>query len=490
MTPRRRGESQNEATAPVPLVVDVDGTLVSSDLLVEGIVRHVVASPFGLLALPFWLLRGRAALKRWIARSVPLLPSSLPLNPAVVDEIEAAKVAGREVWLASAADAQAIAPLAEAVGAAGAFASDGRTNLSGRAKAEVLVAKFGEGGFEYIGNEWRDLAVWRHAVPGGVIGANVSAALARRLQALDERARLLPGPRGNAMDYVRALRPHQWVKNVLVFLPLIAAHETHPELYLVAAGVFVALSACASATYLCNDLLDLPYDRAHSSKHHRPLAAGKIRALPSVGVGVGLAAGGLALAFWLSMAAGMSVLFYLLAGAVYTLLLKRKIYIDVVVLTVLYAVRIVAGAVAVSVALSPWFLGFFLFVFLCLGAVKRLQELSSRCDEDRGQGGQIGGRDYRADDRQAMTAIAASSGVAAVVVHALYVQSANVHALYARPELLWLMAPFLLYWLGRMTLLANRGATRDDPVEFVLRDRSSWATGLCIVAVFVAALWA
>ena len=229
-----------------PLVVDVDGTLVAGDLLVEGAARLLAASPLTLFALPIWLVKGRAALKRRIAAAVPLPPSSLVLNPAVLDEIAAAKVAGREVWLASAADERVVAPLADAVGAAGWFASDGRTNLSGEAKAAALVERFGEGGFDYAGNERRDLAVWRRA--RRIIGVNLPARLVREVRTLDEGARLLPGLGGGPRDALRALRPHQWVKNALAFVPLIAAHETGAGPYLVAAGIFVALSACASGT--------------------------------------------------------------------------------------------------------------------------------------------------------------------------------------------------------------------------------------------------
>ena len=220
---------QNRDHAGVPLVVDVDGSLVSGDLLIEGIARFLATSPLRLLVIPFWLIRGRDALKCRIARTVSLPPATLVLTPAVLDEIASAKAVGREVWLASASDERAVAPLVEAVGATGCLASNGHTNLVGRTKATALVERFGEGGFDYIGNERRDLAVWKRA--RRAIGVNLSASLAGRVRALDENARFLPGLGGGPRDYFRALRPHQWVKNVLVFIPIIAAHETHPWLY-------------------------------------------------------------------------------------------------------------------------------------------------------------------------------------------------------------------------------------------------------------------
>ncbi len=474
---------QTRNDAAVPLVVDVDGSLVSGDLLIEGATRLVAASPLRLFALPFWLAEGRAALKRRVARAVPLPPETLVLNPAVLDEIAAAKAAGREVWLVSAADELAVAPLAESVGAAGYLASDGRVNLAGERKAAALVERFDEGGFDYIGNERRDLAVWKRA--RRAIGVNLSARLAWQVRGLDDAARFLPGLGGRPLDYVRALRPHQWIKNVLVFVPLIAAHETQAELYLVAAGVFAALSAAASGAYLLNDLLDLPHDRLHYAKRHRPLAAGKMPLLPAIGIGAVLAAGGLALACGLSAQAGLYVLLYMLVTFAYSLFLKRKIFVDVITLALLFAIRVLAGAEAVAVPLSPWFLAFFGFVFLSLALVKRQSELRGLPRSGRST---TSGRAYSTADLPVLTALGAASSMAAVVVFALYIQSLEVSGRYARPEFLWWVCPLLVYWLGRMTLLANRGAVDEDPVTFAFRDRTSWLTTAGILAAFVAAL--
>ena len=475
--------------AEPPLVVDIDGSLIGGDLLVEGIARLLSVSPLSLFALLFWLAaaiaKGRAGLKRRIAEAVALPPGTLAWNPAVQEEIAAAQAAGRPVWLASAADARAASPLAESVGAAGCLASDGRVNLAGEAKAAALVERFGERGFDYVGNERRDLAVWKRA--RCVIGVGLGAGLARKVRALDGEARFLPGLSGGAHDWFRALRPHQWVKNALVFVPLAAAHETGAGPYLVAAGMFAALSAASSSAYLLNDLLDLPHDRGHPLKRHRPMAAGKVPLLPMIGIGCALAAGSLALAFWLSATAALWVLLYLVATCAYSLSLKRRIFVDVVALAMLYAVRVLAGAAAVSVPLSPWLLAFFLFLFLALAIVKRYGEL-------RGSGrSAAGGRAYLAEDVPVVAALGAASGLASVVVLTLYVQSPETGERYAHPEFLWPICPLLLYWLGRMMLLAGRGGTQrvpgsDDPLAFALRDWTSWLVGLGVLAAFAAAL--
>ena len=467
----------------LPLVVDVDGSLVNGDLLIEGVARMLADSPLRLVALPFWLAKGRAACKRRVAQAAPLPPATLALNRAVLDEIAGAKAEGREVWLASAADEIVVAPLAERVGAAGFLASDGHTNLAGRAKAAALVERFGEAGFDYAGNERRDLAVWKRA--RRAIGVGLSARLAREVRALDGEARCLPGTGGALPDYLRALRPHQWVKNLLVFVPLVAAQETAAEPYLVLVGMFAVLCAVASGTYLLNDLLDLPHDRRSESKRHRPMAAGIVPLGPALGLAAVLVTAGLAVAFLLSAASGLCVLVYLMGSFAYSLWLKRLVCADAVALALLYVVRVLAGATAVSIVPSAWLLAFSLFVFVALAVVKRQVELGTAA----GRGSSApGGRAYVPEDLPAMTAFGAASSLASVVVLALYIQSPEMSGRYERPELLWAICPLLLYWLARMTLLANRGEMDSDPVEFALRDRVSWLAVAGILAAFLAAL--
>ena len=464
-------------------MVDVDGTLVAGDLAVEGAARLVAVAPLRALAFPWWLARGgRAGFKRRVAGEVALAPATLVLNPAVMEEIAAARAQGREVWLASGSDEGHVAALAEAVGAVGHLASDGRTNLVGAAKAARLVERFGEGGFDYIGNERRDLAVWKRARVA--IGVGLSRRLERKLRGLGGEVRLLPGHGGRAEDWLRALRPHQWVKNALVFVPLVAAHETGAASWATVALLFAAFCALASGSYVLNDLLDAPHDRQHASKRRRPLAAGRVAPLPALAVAAAAMAGGLAVAFSLSALAGMGAVLYLAATFGYSLWLKRKIFIDVVTLSMLYAGRVLAGAAAVAIPLSPWFVAFFMFFFLALAVAKRLAELRARHESG---GSEAGGRAYSVDDLPAIAAIGAASGFAALVVFALYASSPGVSGLYERPVFLWLALPALVYWLGRTLLLANRGKI-DDPVVFALRDRAAWLAGGASVGAFVIAL--
>lgn len=469
----------------VPLIVDVDDALIRGDLLVEGLARLLAAAPLNLCLLPFWLGAGRAALKRRVASAVTLPPDTLVFNPAVLETIDSARNEGRPVYLASASDELCVAPLADRVGADGYFASDGKENLAGAAKAQKLVARFGAQGFDYVGNEWRDLAVWRQA--RRAIAVDAAPRLAAEVRKIDPDALFLPRTGGRLQDYLKALRPLHWVKNILVFAPLIAAQIPLSDFasYGLALIAFVALSACASGTYLLNDILDLPHDRQHETKRRRPLASGRIPLIRALALGFVLIIGALAVAAAAAWDLAALVGLYLLVTWSYSLYLKRKIFIDVVALASLYTIRVLAGAAAVTVAVTPWFLGFSIFLFLALAIVKRQRELHGL-----GQVGQerTSGRAYFVEDLPVLAALAGSSSFAAIVVLALFISSPEVADTYARPELLWLLCPFLTYWLGRMVLLANRGAIHDDPIVFAVRDKASWLVGAVAAALFAAAL--
>ena len=352
--------ANSEQTTPntaVPLVVDVDGSLVRGDLLTEGLLRLFDASPAKLFAVPFRLAGGRAPLKRWLSRQTGSLPAAtLVLNPAVLEEIAAARTQGREVWLASGSDERVVAPLAREVGATGCFASDGRTNLVGRTKAALLVNRFGEHGFDYVGNERRDLAVWKRA--RRAIGVNLSTRLAQQVKALDQQARFLPGLRGGALDVLRALRPRQWMANALVFVPVIAAPEARAGHYLVAAGVFAALSACASSRCVFEDLLNLPRDRQGDGNRRRPMAAGKTPLPSMIGVGAALGAAGPAFAFWLSAALGLGVLFYAVLGLCYLLWFRQRKRLGIFARALFCAFPALLGVAVMRVPLSLGWLAF------------------------------------------------------------------------------------------------------------------------------------
>jgi 4-hydroxybenzoate polyprenyltransferase len=464
------------------LAVDLDGTLSRTDTLHEALLGLLAKRPALLLKLPGWLGQGRAAFKARIADHHLADPASLPLNEAVLERVRCARAEGRRTALVSAADqrqAEAVADAMELFDEV--HGSDAERNLKGAAKAAFLTERYGAGAFDYIGDAHADIPVW--AAARRAITVTRDPRLRRAAEAANSHVEHLDPPGGNRVRAIlRAMRPHQWSKNMLLFLPLLAAHE-FDALGAVFLG-FLAFCATASSVYVVNDLLDLGADRAHPRKRLRPFAAGDLSALD----GAKLAGGLLVLALILGLLTG-SVLFlgvlaiYLAATFAYSLTLKRRLIVDVLTLAGLYTIRIVAGGVAAGLVLSPWLLGFSMFLFLGLAAVKRQAELTDQIQTGR----ESAGRAYQVEDLPLLMALALSSGIAAILVLALYIASDDVQVLYDRPQVLWLLCPILLYWILRMVMQTHRGNMTDDPIVFAATDRISQATVALAAGVVVLA---
>ncbi|MBS0583224.1 MAG: UbiA family prenyltransferase [Proteobacteria bacterium] len=465
----------------IPLCVDLDGTLIRSDLLIESALGLARRNPLNVLRCGFWLLRGKAAMKREIAARSEIDVSLLPYDERVVELLRASS---RHRVLCTASDRK----YAEAVAAhLGVFdevlASDGERNLAGADKAQALVERFGRRGFDYAGNAVADIEVWRQARSAIVV--NASEDLARRASAVTAVGQALPRSSGGAGTWITALRLHQWLKNFLVFLPLLASHRLfQPDAVLLSVLAFVSFGLCASGVYVLNDLLDLEADRSHPRKRLRPFAAGAVPLASGL-----LAAPALTLAaFALALAVGAEfalVLFgYWLLTLAYSFRLKRIAMLDTVVLAALYTVRIIAGTVAIHSALSFWLLAFSMFLFLSLALVKRYTELRSLMQLGRSR---TDGRGYEVDDLGLIASLGGSSGYLAVLVLALYINSSASEALYRHPQVLWLLCPLLLYWISRVWFKAHRGLMDDDPVVFALTDYvSRIVLALCAVVATVA----
>jgi 4-hydroxybenzoate polyprenyltransferase/phosphoserine phosphatase len=465
------------------LVIDLDGTLVRTDMLYEGFFATLANGfkhHFSVLAA---LRRGKAPLKAYLADAGRLDYGLLPYNADVLELVRHAKNEGRRVYLATASDRHHAEAIAEYLGLFdGVFASDGTINLSGETKARRLVETFGDRNFDYVGNNIIDIAIWARARKAYIVGG--SSALMRKMESLGIAVECIHQSRPSFRVWLKALRLHQYVKNALVFVPLLTAHAFAPHFVLNAMLAFVAFSLCASSVYLLNDLVDLDADRRHPTKQKRPFASGAIPLVHGM-IAIPLL---LILAFACAAAAslplvGMLVAYFALTLA-YSLSLKRKLMIDVVVLAMLYTTRVIAGAVAIPVIPSEWLLAFSMFVFTSLALVKRYVELALRIDKELPD---PSNRNYRLVDLPIVGALAAASGLNAVTIFALYVSSPTVRDIYRYPEALWLICPILLYWLGRVVVLAHRRAIEDDPIVFALRDRNSYLCGgLMILIVLLA----
>jgi 4-hydroxybenzoate polyprenyltransferase len=428
-------------------------------------------------ALPLWLLKGKANLKRQLAERVRVDPTNLPYDERVLALLR--ESTDRHRVLCTASDERLVQPLAEHLGCfEEVIASDGQRNLAGTRKAGALVERFGERGFDYAGNGPVDLAVWARARRALVV--NAGPGLARAAAKRCELEAHWPSQGGGLRTWLRALRLHQWLKNLLVFIPLVASHRMFdlPSLTAAACG-FLAFGLCASGVYLLNDLLDLPSDRQHPRKRLRPFAAGSLSLLQGALLAPLLAVAGLALAWWAEPRfAGVLAIYYLLTLG-YSLRLKRVVMLDVILLAALYTVRIIGGAVVIGSALSFWLLAFSMFIFLSLALLKRYIELSAMLSEGKIS---AAGRGYAVDDLPLLQSLGAASGYLAILVLALYINSPESIELYTRPQALWLLCPVLLYWVSRTWVVAHRGEMDDDPVVFAATDRVSQIVGvLCAV---------
>lgn len=477
--------------ASPPLIVDLDGTLSRVDTLHEGAIGLLACGLPDFIEVARAARRGKAAVKAVVAELSEIDATSLPYRKEVLDLIRAARDEGREVYLVTAADQRIADAVAAHLGLFdAAYGSKDGVNLGGAEKAAFLEARFGAGGYDYAGDHRRDLAVWRGARRTILVGAKASTerqAVAQAAARGAEPPLVLDRPTwgtARARPYLRALRPHQWLKNILVFLPLLAAQETSAKDLAAAAMAFVAFSLTASSVYCINDLLDLSADRAHPRKRRRPFASGEVPALHGVAMALALVISGFLVAAMVNALTVGALSVYFGATMLYSLALKRELVIDICLLAGLYTLRVIGGAMAVALLPSPWMLAMSTFLFLSLAAMKRQTELVDLAAAGKTS---TSGRAYQAQDLHVVTTMAIAAGYLSVLVMALYIYSPSVSRLYESPMVLWGTPPILLYWVSRMVMIAHRGGMDDDPVLFAVKDTISIACGVGIVAVAVAA---
>ena len=454
---------------PNVLVIDLDGSLLRSDMLFESFwsaLGRDWRSPFASVVA---LIGGRAVLKRHLAMASAVEVSTLPYDPEVVAFIKAWRDAGGRTALVTASDSNFAEAIASHLGLFDeAHGSDGQLNLKGDRKGQFLEERFGLKGFAYIGDGKADLAIWKRAEKA--ITVKAPKALRRQIEKICENVEHLGTDSKSAISYVRALRPHQWLKNTLVFLPMLAAHQLDSATFLAALLAFVSFGLVASSVYVLNDLLDLSADRAHPRKRNRPFASGSIPIADGTWMAGGLLMLGALLAFSVSASFLLIMAGYYLLTMAYSLNLKRRMVVDICVLAGLYTIRIITGGVATDVPLSVWLLAFSVFFFLSLASVKRQAELI-----DMAARGNLkaDGRGYHVDDLPIISMIAIGAGYVAVLVMMLYATSPAVIALYPHPEALLGVCAVLLYWITRTVMIAHRGSMHDDPVVFAAKDHIS-----------------
>ena len=482
----------------VPLCVDLDGTLVKSDTLVDSTLALARQNPLALVNLPAWLLQGKAALKQHITSAVQLDVTHLPYNRELMQFLEQQHATGRPMYLATAADHALAERVSEHLGIfTGVLASDGALNLAGKNKLAAFQSRFGDR-FCYIGNASPDVSLLTHCLAplvanptGGLMAGLRKAHITPARTFIDEVSPL--------KAWLKAIRLHQWAKNILIFLPLLLAHNLKSGLIAGTLVAFLSFGLCASATYIVNDLLDIEADRKHVKKRRRPFASGDLSAMKGVAV-VGLF---LALSFTLAYLLPHVITqidphqklnsphrfliwlaIYGVTTSAYSFALKRMVLVDVIVLSGLYTIRIIAGAAATGIPISPWLAAFSIFFFLSLAFVKRFAELESL--RLRGAA-PANGRGYIITDIEQLRSFGSASGYVSVFVLTQYISGLN-NQLYQHTTRLWLLLPVLLLWISRLWLLASRGELDEDPVVYAITDKRSLFLGVLVVIIVLAAL--
>jgi 4-hydroxybenzoate polyprenyltransferase len=489
--------------AGVPLCVDLDGTLVKSDTLLDTVIVLARQHPRAVLSFPGWVAQGKAAFKRKVTELAEIDVVHLPYNQPLLEYLRQQHAECREIYLATGADTMLAERVAAHLGIFnGVLASDGSTNLTGHNKLAAFQQRFPDG-FCYIGNAKPDVPLLTNCVHPMV--ANPHGRLSAGLRSAGiVPARTFQDAVVPWKAWLKAIRLHQWAKNVLIFLPVLLAHVHAVGPMVAACLAFLSFGLAASATYIVNDLLDLEADRHHPRKRRRPFASGDLSPVAGIATVLVFLCCSLVLAVLIPTAvARLSphdalgspysflewLVFYAIATTAYSLRLKRAVLVDVIVLSGLYTIRILAGSAATGVPVSPWLAAFSIFFFLSLAFVKRFSELESMRQRLGTSGAAlVKGRGYRVSDLEQLRSFGTASGYASVVVFALYIGNEVAKDLYAHHMRLWLLVPVLLLWLSRLWLQASRDELHEDPVIYAITDRRSLLLGALVIAIVLSAL--
>jgi 4-hydroxybenzoate polyprenyltransferase len=465
----------------IPLVIDLDGTLTPADTLVESVICLLKKNPLNLINLILWLLGGRAAFKQRVAENAGFSPAHLPWRPDLLEWLAEERSSGRRIVLATAAHSSIAEAVSHHIGIFDStLASDAGCNLKGLVKLAAIRQHIGEI-FVYAGDSHADLPIWRAAKAAVLVGTSPSVSRILRETVVIEKEFTYPVTSWRV--WLRALRMHQWVKNLLLCVPLFTAFAFDDGSKVLAAVLgFFAFSLAASGTYILNDLWDLDSDRQHPRKKNRPFASAQIPLIYGVAMACILLVLALILALSASLAFTGMLVGYLLLTTSYSWALKRYVLIDVLMLAILYTFRVLAGSVVTEISVTPWLLAFSIFTFFSLALVKRCAELVLL--QASGKHG-THGRDYRVGDLVVLWPLGIGASLCSTVVFGLYIGSPGIESRYRNTEVLWLVGIGLIYWIARLWIKTARGEMHDDPIVFAIKDFGSRVTLLTMIALTI-----
>ena len=454
----------------VLLVVDLDGTLIYTDLLYEGLIILLRKNPLYIFSCIIWLLKGKVYLKKELFNKIQIPYELLPTNKELMSFLQAELLNGRQIILATASLKSHALEIAKTIPLfVNTFGTEG-VNLKGENKLKVLVNEFGEYKFDYIGNSHSDIKIFAKSRYSYLV--NPSKLLERKTSEISVLKYSFKSKKVDLKDYIKAIRAYQWVKNLLIFIPIITSHSFHSlNLVLLTSKAFFAFSMIASSGYIINDLLDLNSDRKHPRKRFRPFASGRLSIKSGIILATILLLTGVLIASQLNFLFSLILLFYFITSLSYSLYFKKIVLYDVFILALLYSIRVIAGGLVADVSISFWLIAFSTFLFLSLAFVKRYSELM-KINETKGLIER--GRQYLKTDLNSLQIMGIVSGFMSVVVFSLYLDSPEVLQLYSNPKILWIISFCLLFWISRIWNVTNRGEMTDDPIIFALKDKSSY----------------
>jgi len=459
------------------LFVDLDGTLIKTDILYESVLLLIKNNFFYLFVLPFWWFKGKSTLKYNIANLVDINPKTLPYNEEFLDYLKQQYQQGRKIILTTATTEKYAKSIADYLGIfTETIASSIDQNISGTEKLNAIKRHSDK--LIYAGNAVIDLKVFPYAQESIIV--NPTYRLKMRLKELSNVTEYFEFKQNNIWIMLKAARVYQWVKNSLLFVPLLMSqqfYDSNATLNVVLA--FFSFSLLASATYIVNDLIDIPNDREHVRKKNRPLASGSLSIPSAIVMMLTLFISSFIIAININVTFIYGLIFYLALTLLYSFKLKSYILMDAISLSLLYTTRIFVGALVINTIPSVWLIAFSMFMFFSLALIKRCSELQALEAEKKNR---TPGRDYTVSDTYILATMGVTSGFMSILIVALYLNDTQSISQYTYPEILWLVCPLLLYWIGRMWIKTFRDEMHDDPIVFTIKDKGSL---FCIASVLV-----
>jgi len=473
-------------TVNTRLFVDLDGTLINSDLLFESVFALLKYNFLYIFIIPVWLLKGKANLKNKIASKVNIDTTLLPYNSDFLEFLKSEHARGRELILATASNVKYAENISKYLGIfTSVISSNSENNLSGEKKLSAIQNSLPKDeSFSYAGNDNIDLKIFKYAESAVLV--NAAASLVRKTEKLTQIEKNIPSELNTVKSVMKAMRLHQWVKNVLIFVPLFAAQLWHQIDSILLTGIaFFLFGLTASSVYLLNDMLDLESDRRHPRKKNRPFASGKLPLSTGLFLVILIPLFTIPASYFISIEFFTTIVIYLILTLAYSFILKSYVLVDAIILAALYTIRVIAGAAVIKVMPSFWLLAFSMFIFISLALVKRCSELYTLKEIKREA---AEGRDYEVSDVPVLQAMGLASGFTSVLVIALFINSPEVIVRYSHPQILWLLCPALLYWISRIWLKTQRGEMHDDPIVFSIKDRGSRFTAVAMLLIVLASI--